>query len=229
MGFFEKLWSKSGQGNIGSQSGHGGFSSYLTLEYPEEYDKRIEENYLAIPDMKRFIDFMNTGNVEDAENSFQALQGSYSDFSTVYYWLAATYRRANKFEKGIEILKTGLVKCKMRHSLYTLLGELEFSRKNIDIAIKWWAQSIVAQVQIKKFLDFVPFLYFGYVAMDIPDMSLSHRFFQKGDEIRYGQIRFNPPVANEIHSLMRGYMQTLSADDKKELHRVLMELARISS
>ena len=101
-------------------------------------------------------------------------------------------------------MNRGLDNAKKKYGLCNTLAEVELESSNINEAVFWWAQAVHCQQSLTGYSsDVWPYLYLHYIADSMGLADIAKAFISRVDQMRAGQIRLDPPAANNLRNLAR--------------------------
>ena len=165
------------------------------IEFEEMYDDR---DWFKIPEAKAIPDAANAGLNSEALHLSEELCSKYPDYYFSYYWGAVLYRKQKRYDDARNTLLEGLKFARSKQTICTALGDLEWERKNLPEAVKWWIKSVAVQVGSQYVTDYVAFLHLSYVAEALGIRVACSELRSWVDRIRSGQIRLNAEATNEF-------------------------------
>jgi HEAT repeat protein len=166
------------------------------IDFDESYEGR---DWFDMPEAKAIPDAANAGRIEEALRLAEELLHTHPDFYFGYYWFAVLYRKQKRYDDARSCLMEGLRLARSKQSLCTAMGDLEWERRDLPEAVKWWIKSVAVQVGSQYVTDYVAFLQLSYVAEALGIRVACSRLRSWVDRIRPGQLRLTAQAANELH------------------------------
>ena len=173
----------------------------LNPQFREQQELRT---FKSDPEFSKVLDPLNRGNNDLACREAEMLISNISDFDGLYDWWGTALLRNNAFDQARQVLRHGLEKSRRKYSLCKVLGEVEWNAGNIQQATYWWTQALHSQELLERYgADEGAYLYLHYVADGIGLSGIARALISRVDQIRGGQVRLNPPTAENLRSLAR--------------------------
>lgn len=173
----------------------------LNPQFREQPESRT---WKSDPEFSKVLDPLNSGNNDLACREAENLIGKISDFDSLYDWWGTALLRKRAFDQARQVLRQGLDKSRRKYFLCKVLGEVEWNAGNIQQAIYWWTQALHSQELLERYgADEGAYLYLHYVADGIGLPGIARTLISRVDQIRGGQVRLNPPTAENLRSLAR--------------------------
>jgi tetratricopeptide (TPR) repeat protein len=166
------------------------------MDFDELYDER---DWFEMPEAKAVPDAANSGRADEALGLAQELVRKHPDFYFGYYWLAVLHRKQKRYDDARQSLLDGLRSARSKQSLCTGMGEMEWERRNLPEAVKWWIKSVAVQVGSQYATDYVPFLQLSYVAEALGLGDACSELRSWVDRLRAGGVRLNAEAANPLY------------------------------
>jgi HEAT repeat protein len=166
------------------------------IDFDEMYEGRV---WHQIPEARAIPEARNAGRLDEALRLAEELRQDQPDFYFSYYWLAELHRRQGRDEEARKALIEGLGCARSKQSLCQAMGELEWERRNLPEAVKWWIKSVAVQVGSQYATDYVAFLHLSYVAEALGLRTACSELRSWVDRLRSGQIRLTAEAENEFY------------------------------
>jgi HEAT repeat protein len=166
------------------------------IDFDEMYEGRI---WRQIPEAEAISEAASAGRLDEALRLAEELRRDQPDFYFGYYWLAELHRRQGRDEDARKALIEGLGCARSKQSLCKAMGELEWGRRDLPEAVKWWIKSVAVQVGSQYATDYVAFLHLSYVAEALGFRSACSELRSWADRLRSGQIRLTTEAENEFY------------------------------
>jgi len=173
----------------------------LTRKYREEEETRA---WNSDPAFHKVLDPLNAGDNSRACREAEVLAPRFPDFADIYCWWGKALLGMREYDKARVILTAALEKTKQKHSLCSLLGEIDWKARRITDAVYWWAQGMHCQESLSEQRyggDVGAYLYLHYVADGLRMSDCATAFLMRVDQIQPGKIRLNPEAASDLKSL----------------------------
>jgi HEAT repeat protein len=179
-----------------AQTGDPYVDDCFRMDFDELYDER---DWFEMPEAKAVPDAANSGRADDALGLAQELVRKHPDFYFGYYWLAVLHRKQKRYDDARQSLLDGLRSARSKQSLCTGMGEMEWERRNLPEAVKWWIKSVAVQVGSQYVTDYPAFLQLSYVAEALGLGDACSKLRSWVDRLRAGGVRLNAEAANPLY------------------------------
>lgn len=188
---------------------------------PAFSDQKEERTFRSDPAFQQILDPLNSKQFSAAIKAAGNLVPRFPDFDLPYKWLASAHRSTEQLQRSREVLSRGIAKARRKTLLLTDIGETEWRLGNVHQAVYWWCQAL--HCFASNPIDYNAYLMLSYVANGCGLSDIERRLLAKVDAMRGGQVRADPPTADQLTSFVRSkknaaITRALQDMDSKYLH-----------